>query len=54
MELQAMSICYKVNIVVHQLDAPKFMIANFDNKHKTIHLAYHLGEHYNRYSSNTL
>lgn len=45
-ELQAMSLGYEVNIVIHQLDKPRWEIVNFPSSQKTIHLAYHNGEHY--------
>lgn len=48
LEIQALSIRYQFNVIVHQLDAPIFGITNFDpNVVRTIHLTYHLGEHYN-------
>mmetsp|Transcript_16329 Transcript_16329/g.16053 ORF Transcript_16329/g.16053 Transcript_16329/m.16053 type:complete len:175 (-) Transcript_16329:547-1071(-) len=48
LELQALSMKYQFNAIVHQLDAPVFALANFDPKAvRTIHLTYHLGEHYN-------
>lgn len=46
LELQAVSMCFNVNIVVHQLNMPKYEIANHSNA-RTIHLSYHNGEHYN-------
>lgn len=48
LELQALAMRYRFNVIVHQLDAPIFSIANFDQDSvRTIHLSYHLGEHYN-------
>ena len=48
LELQALSMVYQFNAIVHQLDAPIFALANFDpNVVRTIHLTYHMGEHYN-------
>ena len=48
LELQALSMRHGFNVIVHQLDAPVFAIANFDpSVVRTIHLSYHMGEHYN-------
>lgn len=44
-ELQAISLCYNVNIKVYQVNAPTLQLLN--TKGKTIHLSYHNGEHYN-------
>jgi len=47
-EIQAMSQYFKINIVIHMLDAAAYVIENHDMKeNKTIHLSYHMGEHYN-------
>eukprot|EP01027_Heterolobosea_sp_BB2_P014582 GEZU01020929.1.p1 GENE.GEZU01020929.1~~GEZU01020929.1.p1 ORF type:complete len:316 (-),score=74.41 GEZU01020929.1:99-1046(-) len=46
-ELQALSMAHRVNIVIHQNKHPSYEIANFPSGHKTIHLSYHHGEHYN-------
>ena len=46
MELQAMSLGYRCNIVIHVLDNPRLEIVNFPTHSQTIHLAYHNGEHY--------
>jgi hypothetical protein len=53
LELQAASMCYNCNIVVHQLNMPKFELANHNEKAKTIHLSYHDGEHYNSVHAKT-
>lgn len=45
-ELVALSHSEKLNIIVHQLDAPKFEIIS-PSANCTIHLSYHMGEHYN-------
>ena len=46
-ELQALSLKFEVNIVVHQLNQPRLDILNFDyHKAKTVHLSYHNGQHY--------
>jgi len=47
LELNALSHACKINIVVHQRDSAPYHFANFDSTHKTIHLSYHMGEHYN-------
>eukprot|EP00898_Chlorokybus_atmophyticus_P004691 jgi/Chlat1/5222/Chrsp33S05185 len=48
MELQAASQAYNTNIVIHQLNLPRWKIQNFDSPDaRTIHLSYHDGEHYN-------
>ena len=48
LEIQALSMRHEFNAIVHQLDAPVFAVSNFDpNAVRTIHLSYHLGEHYN-------
>ena len=39
-ELQAASLTFNVNIIVHQLDLPRLEIMNFDNKSRTIHLRF--------------
>lgn len=44
-ELQALSVCFNVNIKVYQYNAPTLQMLN--TKGKTIHLSYHNGEHYN-------
>ena len=46
-ELQALSLCLKINIIVHQLDQPRWEILNHPREAKAIHLSYHDGEHYN-------
>jgi hypothetical protein len=45
-ELQAMSLGFRVNIVIHQLDKPRWEVVNWPLSQKTIHLSYHNGEHY--------
>lgn len=40
-EIQAASLLYNVNVIIHQLDQPRWEIVNFeDAKTKTIHLSY--------------
>eukprot|EP01083_Nonionella_stella_P031308 85723_1 len=45
LELQAISMCRKCNIVVHHLNAPRYKLTNHQDA-PTIHLSYHNGEHY--------
>jgi len=48
LELKAMSMKYNVNIIVHQFEAPVYAVCPFDpNEVRTLHLSYHMGEHYN-------
>ena len=43
-----MSIKYQFNIIVHQVDHPIMAFSNFPwGSVPTLHLSYHLGEHYN-------
>jgi hypothetical protein len=44
-ELQAMSLLFKINIAIHQLNSPRWEIVNFAGD-RTIHLSYHDGDHY--------
>lgn len=53
MELQALSVVLEVNIRIHILGSPIWEIVNFDNTHKSIHLSYHDGDHYNSVRSIT-
>jgi len=47
LELIAISKCYKVDIIIHQLDAAKYEILYpFGNALRSIHLAYTEGRHY--------
>lgn len=46
LELQAMSLVYQVNIVIHQLDQPRWEVNNFGAEQRSIHLSYHRGDHY--------
>ena len=46
MELQAFSMLYSINIIVHVFDKPPFLFI-VDNPKKAIHLSYHNGDHYN-------
>ncbi len=48
LELVACSLRFQCNVIIYQLNAPNFEITNFP-KHstKTLHLSYHMGEHYN-------
>jgi len=46
-ELQAASLAFGVNIIIHQLNAPRWEVINHTGKGvKTIQLSYHDGEHY--------
>jgi len=48
LELQSLAMKHQFNAIVHQLDAPVFSICNFSpGTVRTIHLSYHMGEHYN-------
>eukprot|EP00347_Sterkiella_histriomuscorum_P016120 403354413 len=48
MELQVLSLIYKFNYIVHQVDNPIMAFSNFDwGAVPTLHISYHLGEHYN-------
>ena len=39
---------YTFNVYIHQLDAAAFMMKNHFGTHiPTVHISYHLGEHYN-------
>jgi len=49
MEIQAISLNFKVNVVVHQLESPRFEVINWPLDQRCIHLSYHNGEHYARY-----
>jgi len=47
LEIQACSMLYQVNVVIHQLNQPRWEISYQDGRPtKTIHLSYHQGEHY--------
>ena len=39
-EIQAMSMQYGVNIVIHQLDTPRWEVNNFPKNSKQIHLSF--------------
>ena len=48
MELQALSNIYRFNYIIHQVDNPIMAFSNFPwGSVPTLHLSYHLGEHYN-------
>ncbi|CDW88215.1 UNKNOWN [Stylonychia lemnae] len=48
LELQALSLLYKFNYIVHQVDNPSMAFSSFDwGTVPTLHISYHLGEHYN-------
>jgi hypothetical protein len=38
---------YKVNFYIHIYNHPMYIIKNFDEPYRNIHLSYHDGEHYN-------
>jgi OTU domain-containing protein 3 len=47
MEIQAASMMLSVNITIHQLEQPRWEIANFDlTSARNLHLSYHDGDHY--------
>jgi OTU domain-containing protein 3 len=47
-EIQALSAKYQFNIIVHQVDNPIMAFNNFQlGTVPTIHVSYHMGEHYN-------
>ena len=46
LELQAISLCFGVNVIVHQLESSPWEIRNFPPSAPVIHLSYHDGEHY--------
>lgn len=48
MEVQATSEALGVNITIHQLGQPPWVVKNLDVGARMIHLSYHEGEHYNR------
>jgi len=45
-EIQAFSLQYQCNVIIHQLDQPRWEVNNHDLPKKTIHLSYHDGDHY--------
>ncbi len=47
MELVALSRAAKVNVCVHQPDAPRWEVTHFSPRRRTIHVSYHDGSHYN-------
>jgi len=47
LEIQALSMRFVVNFYIHIYDHPMYIVRNFDNPVKTIHLSYHDGNHYN-------
>mmetsp|Transcript_23366 Transcript_23366/g.59917 ORF Transcript_23366/g.59917 Transcript_23366/m.59917 type:complete len:391 (-) Transcript_23366:303-1475(-) len=47
LELQALSLLLRANINVHQAEQPVWVISNFPADAASLHLSYHLGEHYN-------
>jgi OTU domain-containing protein 3 len=55
LELQAISQCFGVNIIVHQLGTQPWEIQNFPHPARALHLSYHDGEHYAsvRYADDT-
>ena len=47
-ELTALSAVYKFNFIIHQVDNPIMSFSNFPvGSVPTVHVSYHLGEHYN-------
>ena len=47
-EIQALSMVYKFNVILHQVDNPILAFSNYPwGEVPTIHISYHLGEHYN-------
>ena len=47
LELYVMSHVLSVNIIVHRLDSPNNEIINFPEDSHSLHLSYHLGNHFN-------
>ena len=48
LEIQAMSMRFKLNFIIHQKDAPNIEMKNFPSKDaKTVHISFHMNEHYN-------
>mmetsp|Transcript_946 Transcript_946/g.2255 ORF Transcript_946/g.2255 Transcript_946/m.2255 type:complete len:266 (-) Transcript_946:1932-2729(-) len=47
LELQALSMALQVNIIVHHLRTAPAVLNNFSGDSRTLHLSFHLGEHYN-------
>ena len=48
LELTVLSLIYKFNYIVHQVDNPIMAFSNFPwGSVPTIHISYHMGEHYN-------
>lgn len=45
-EIQACSVLYECNVIIHQLDQPRWEVNNHQIPKKTIHLSYHDGDHY--------
>ena len=45
-ELQAISLTFQCNIVVHQFEMPRYEVMNFPPLQRVIHLSYHDGQHY--------
>ena len=47
-EIQALSMKYKFNLILHQVDNPIMAFSNYPwGEVPTLHISYHLGEHYN-------
>ena len=48
MEIQALMVVYNFNCIVHQVDNPIMVLRNYPlGTVPTLHISYHLGEHYN-------
>jgi len=45
-EVQAFSLLYQCNVIIHQLDQPRWEVNNHQIPKSTIHLSYHDGDHY--------
>ncbi|KNC53180.1 OTU domain containin protein [Thecamonas trahens ATCC 50062] len=45
-EIQALSMVYSVNIIIHRLNEPRWSIINFPEDTRTLHLSYHDQQHY--------
>lgn len=48
-EMNALAYCFNFNVIIHQVDNPS-MVQVFNepiDKYPTLHLSFHLGEHYN-------
>jgi hypothetical protein len=47
LEIQALAMRFSVNFYIHIYNHPMYIVHNFENPLKNIHMSYHDGEHYN-------